>query len=77
MKKSLLLLLLSTCFRQIAFCQDYLSEYQQFFKGLQLGSNNAPKTIELAAPQINPAVFNGLNQNQPAKLDQAEELIRA
>lgn len=77
MKKSLLLLVLSICFSHLAFCQDYLSEYQQFFKGLQLGSKNVPKTIDLAAPQINPVIFNGLNQNEPAQLDQAEELVRS
>jgi len=77
MKKALLFTVVLTGFVHQAFCQDYLSQYQQFFKGLNLGSAQAPKIIELAAPQIDPAVFNGSNANIPAKLDQAEELVRS
>lgn len=77
MKK--LLFFLGACFGFMhnAFCQDYISEYQRFYKGLKLGSSTAPKTIELASPQINPTIFNGMNTGSPVPLDQAEELVRS
>lgn len=77
MKK--LLFFIGACFGFMhnAFCQDYISEYQRFYKGLKLGSSTAPKTIELASPQINPTIFNGMNTGSPVPLDQAEELVRS
>lgn len=76
MKNTILFFALCFGIFKASFCQDYLSQYQHFFHGLQLGKNNSPKTIDLAAPQINPSKFNGMNTVGDEQLDQVEELVR-
>lgn len=57
--------------------QDFLTEYQHFFKGLHLNTPNAPKIIELASPQTNFDMFNGATTGQPQTTKEAEELCRS
>lgn len=77
MKKPIFFLLTALGILGNAIGQDYLTDYQSFFKGLNLGSANVPKVIELAAPQINPSIFDGSNTSQPRNLIEAEELCRS
>ena len=77
MKKLVFFLISALSLLGKAYGQDYLTEYQSFFKGLNLGSANAPKVIELASPQIDPNVFDGSNIGQPRNLIEAEELCRS
>ena len=77
MKKYVLIIISALGLLSKAQGQDYLTDYQLFFKGLKLGSANAPKVIELASPQINPNIFDGSNTSHPRNLSEAEELCRS